>query len=169
MSDVVKAFQKSSIKELIIIPRSSASNQTPICGKIAKFDASFIYVKISTVFHDDVREFCEKIRFDIKFKSNSTPFQVQHHALRWMDEHFLYSKLIKSPFFKNTKEALPHHEYIFKSKTSENLNAEQKTIIKRIMRMNSDSTPYLIFGPPGSLLSYHSDLMIFIHCFLFFF
>lgn len=150
MSDVVTAFKKSSIKEFLLMPTNkSVETKAPICGQLMKLDEDFIYIKVSNSSHNYVRDLCKTNAFDLKFRTNSTPFKVQHNALDWLNRHSLYKKLIKNPSYRYSRGAPHKFEYTFKGKTSDNLNDEQKTVVGSIVHLPADAVPYLIFGPPG--------------------
>lgn len=153
-SDVATAFNRSSIKEFILSSSTKDLDplRAPMCGKLLKIDNDFIHVRIANASYNMARELCGTTSFDLKFRVNSTPFQVQHNALNWINKHRLYSKLIQNPKFQNTRDAIQFHKYEFNGKTTDYLNEEQQSAVENIIRLNSDSVPYLIFGPPGLCL-----------------
>lgn len=53
----------------------------------------------------DVVQGTNKRLFDIQFQTNRTPFLLQHNALRWMQEHNLFSILNANPKYVDSSSS----------------------------------------------------------------
>lgn len=122
-------------------------------GKVIRCDREHIYVEIFK--EKDVsilKMYCKTQLFDICFKNNRLPYQVQHKTLDLVLELNLHSLLIANKNYDRSPDLdeLDHvdHSSKFRGKLSVGLNSEQKLVVNSILKMDT-SLPYLLFGPAG--------------------
>lgn len=126
-----------------------------ISGKVMKCDRDYIYVDIFK--EKDVSTLkCNKGRpFDMRFKINRIPYQIQHKSLDLLLKLNLHPLLIANKRYDRTSHRSyidnAGHSYDFKGKLTANLNTEQRLVVSSILKMNK-TLPYLLFGPAGSFI-----------------
>ncbi|KAG4068951.1 hypothetical protein HA402_005099 [Bradysia odoriphaga] len=129
----------------------SADDAQEIGGSISRRDNEKIYVSL----YDGVERFNEDTLYDIKFKINRIPFQVQHKALDFIRSHKLFEILIENPKY-STQETHPHENehresaMLCENELNNSLNEEQIQAVQRISSGNYHPLPYILYGPAGT-------------------
>lgn len=126
-------------------PRIAASGEIKRCNK------DFIFIEIVEDDFNDVRNNCERQYFDISFNINRVSYQLQHRALKYMNDHKLHSILINNSEYNYHDDDADDSIYSlnsFNGKLAEGLNDEQKLAVKSISK-SDNKLPYLLFGPAG--------------------
>lgn len=44
----------------------------------------------------------KEFRFDLNFIANRLTYEVQHYALKWLEDHNLFMNLIENPLYENS-------------------------------------------------------------------
>lgn len=142
-----------------------------ISGQVKGCNKEFIFMDIA-----DDKE-CEYLKrnlhssYDIYFRGNRLPFQLQHQALEWIVNHRLYKNFVNHPNYELITSVVPvsqNHVFrytfwrtvkrilvsivpyvFFRGKLASKLNEEQKTAVINIVRGGNKPLPYLLFGPAG--------------------
>lgn len=73
--------------------REMYSGQMIACSK------DFIFINIHTGSEDCSRLSKDGHLFNISYHINRLPFQIQHNALKWVNDHNLFDKLISYPIY----------------------------------------------------------------------
>lgn len=118
-------------------------------GTVFKIDDYFIFIEIDES-NEDFRYIYAEQTFDINFHVNRHSYQLQLNALKYIEEHKLFSILISNPLFKERKMISSHSKFEFVSNEAEKLNDMQKRAVKNIVLANNRPVPFLLFGPPGT-------------------
>lgn len=121
-------------------------------GKVVRCDSEYIYVEIFREADVPILKIhCENTPFDMHFKVNRLPYQIQHKTLDLIYEYDLHSLLIANKHYElnpNPSKSDHEHLYEFRGNLTADLNSEQKLVVSSILKM-SKILPYLLFGPAG--------------------
>lgn len=94
ISAMVEAVEESMVDCFTL--KSGQSSIVSLGGQIKASNKDFIFVEITEKDH------CEYLRrnlhrtFDICFHVNRQPFQLQHHALDWIESHRLFDVFVNN-------------------------------------------------------------------------
>lgn len=89
-----------SIVDFFELKSKSGDNHT-LRGHIRGSDKNSIFLEVDHRDHNYLKDNCTNTFFDICFKVNSLPYQVQHKALKYFEEFGLHSMLIVNEKFNN--------------------------------------------------------------------
>lgn len=110
-----------------------------------------LFVKIDDESYPHFMEFYSNgTKYDINFQSNRLPYQLQHHSLRWFAIHHLFDLLIQNTEYQKDYQFKLDEQNEYEK--LENLNNEQSQAVHSIIA-GSYEIPFLLFGPPGKLVS----------------
>lgn len=151
MHDIDSAISDKILDCFTLTPTQFESD-TEIIGRIKKADKDWIYLCISDEYSlNYVKAYCKEVVFDITFHINRTPFQIQHLALQYMQEHNLFPILINNPSFVNKPSNLNTRALVAaEEELSEQLNHEQQIAVENITTSTNTEVPYVLFGPAGT-------------------
>lgn len=85
--------------ELTPTLESSTLHKSVISGRMKRYDNGFIYVEICAKHFPKMMQFREKDTFDIYFKVNTLPFEIQHKAVEYAETFALHSSIIANPAY----------------------------------------------------------------------
>lgn len=120
-----------------------------ITGVVQEIEKKYIYLAINEGY-DELAEQLNDICYDIRFYSNRLPYQLQHYALEWINEHKLFPLLIDNPTYRDEYLYNNDVDYTIRSEISSKLNTSQRKAVKNIVLARNQPIPFLLFGPPGT-------------------
>ncbi|XP_031626698.1 putative helicase mov-10-B.2 isoform X2 [Contarinia nasturtii] len=156
ITKMVEAVDENILDHFTLKPIKTSrifNKNISIPGSIKGCNKKYIFVKIDEDGFDYLRRHCKWTFFDISFHMNRTIFQLQHNALEWIEDHQLFSLLIKNPTYDVKQRVTSHHyleTYKFSGLLASNLNDEQKIAAINIVKAQNAPMPYLLFGPAGT-------------------
>lgn len=120
----------------------SKSSSEKLNGKIKRRVSERIYVDIYPGWKCNSNE-----TYSISFEIHRTIFQLQHNALRFINEHGLFSILINNPLYHTQDPIMLPTNHSVTNQSG--LNDEQNQAIEYIVNGKYNPLPYLLYGPPG--------------------
>ncbi|EIW74342.1 P-loop containing nucleoside triphosphate hydrolase protein [Coniophora puteana RWD-64-598 SS2] len=132
---------KLHVGDYIRVKKAKSSAESPdFEGRIVRIERAGAVVSFSDRFRAPQGE-----KFDVQFKFNTMPYRRQHRALEFVSEfpRFLFPEPDPGIVPEDIQVELP--------RTSEIAgNFEQSQAIRAIVRAPPGSSPFIIFGPPGT-------------------
>lgn len=101
MPNIFEAFKKGAIEECMVVSLSNKS--IVITGKISDCNQQHIYIKISEGY-DELIQNKANLFYAISFITNRATYQIQHMALKYIEEHELFDILVHNPEFNVCEE-----------------------------------------------------------------
>lgn len=110
--------------------------------------------KIHVLLFDGIERFTEDQLYDVVFKINRNPYQMQHKALDLVQHHKLFDTLINNPKYlvaENVQSPSQNEEKTnTEDETFRELNEEQKQAVDIMVNADYYPCPYLLYGPAGT-------------------
>lgn len=102
MLPLAAAIEENEVDWLELVPKdgvkSRRRNNEVIKGEIRRYRDKKIYIRIFDESFKTVHSLCKTgSSFNVNFKMNRTPYQLQHYALDFVESHNLFGKLINNP------------------------------------------------------------------------
>lgn len=92
----ISAAVDENLVDSFVMKSTTPHDTTEIHGKIDRKGWKKIFVRIK--YKTEVfKQLCEQHAYNVNFELNRLPYQLQHYALHFMEEHNLFSLLIDNP------------------------------------------------------------------------
>lgn len=118
-------------------------------GSILRIESDHIRIRLTKN-----EEFAySRTLYEIHFIINTTPYDVQHMALNFINEHKLFDLLINQRKFNEINPddyALIIPDEDDNDHIDSNLNEEQRIAVEYIVQKKEPLPPYILYGPPGT-------------------
>lgn len=107
MSKMAAAIDERLLDRFILKPRHKLEkSKNEIWGQVERVRENKIYLEIYRECFNDVRNSYKNTQYDIFFKVNRIPFQLQHLALEFIEKEQLFTRLINNSFYNCKHENL---------------------------------------------------------------
>lgn len=110
--------------------------------------------KIHVLLFDGIDRFREDQMYDVVFRINRNPYQMQHKALDLVQHHKLFDTLINNPKYLVAENAQRPSQNEEKTDTEDEtlreLNEEQQQAVDKMVNAEYYPCPYLLYGPAGT-------------------
>lgn len=104
MLNLKRSISESTIDALSIVAKGVQHSN--IDGRIKNCDGKYVFIRVTNGFKILSTLVTNMMQvFDINFRINQTPYQLQLQALDKMAEHKLFSTLINNPLYNDDKMA----------------------------------------------------------------
>lgn len=92
---MVEAVEESIVDCFTL--KSAQSSNVSLGGQIKASNKDFIFIEITERDHSEYLQRNIHRTYDICFHVNRLPFQLQHHALDWIESHRLFNVFVNNP------------------------------------------------------------------------
>ncbi|XP_031638656.1 putative helicase mov-10-B.1 isoform X2 [Contarinia nasturtii] len=162
-SELSNAIEENLIERFILTPKyTDLKLKGEIWGQVLRVKEQKIYIEIFRESINKVHQlgFNKGTYYDIFFKLNRVPYQLQHFALEFIESQELFTRLINNSYYncKNAMSIVPkahgtkmpkRPKLNYENTLLSNLNTEQEKAVQNIV-CYQDKLPYVLFGPPGT-------------------
>lgn len=164
------AIDENIIERFVLMPIcNKLPKNTEIKGQILRISDKKVYIEIFKESNKHVRRSWQSESYDIFFKLNRTPYQLQHFALEFVKNEQLFTRLINNSFYDCKSSKLKISDSVQMKKNLAlnckdtmlvSLNVEQRSAVEQMVS-NVDLLPYVLFGPPGKIkIELHSSFSL---------
>lgn len=155
MEKINDAINESMLDHFTLRNMRNTQFRSPsISGRVNGNSNDFIFIEI---FEESLKLVETDDEYEIEFHVNRLPFQVQHLALYYVENHKLVDKLINNsrydyfiPKPSQNPDVSSNHSDDDSSDLYSQLNDEQKRAVESIVSAKNQPLPYILYGPPGT-------------------